>query len=220
MFTAVKETMEKHSSLFASHTSLLNSQGRLSALLGEMDTLGRSIQTATDGLVAQRKLKEQFLVGETLTLCSSLYALGEESGDGRLMALAIHTPSELHQMRKTELIQLVGGLCDAADEAQPALESYGYEPWQVDDLRALLDTYTTLVHAYRKAVSDRAGALVRMRQLARETTRLLRRRIDPAMRGFALTQPHFHAAYSVARRIVDLGIRHEEASGGTDAAAA
>src|SRR5262245_29250579 len=74
-------------------------------------------------------------------------------------------------------------------------------------MEGLVDKYRLMKTAPRQAISGRASETATLPRLIRDTTSLLRKRVDRLMKPFSKTHREFHAGYVSVRIAIDRGTR-------------
>lgn len=219
MITATGETLTKHETLFEGNAGMVKSHTTLNSYVGELKEASMTQKYVAKGLGRARLEIEKVLVRETLDLFAAMSGCGQEKDNAPFVAYAEYSVTKLRRMRKPDLADLCEGAYNAASTIATDLEEYGYDSFMLGEYLGRVESFRTAVHAHRVAVGERAAATARIAELIQLATRLLTTRLDKQMLKYEKSAPSFFAAYTVVRRIVDLGVRHKtkaDAAGGGD----
>jgi hypothetical protein len=161
------------------------------------------------GVAADKVLAKEAAITKGLEVSTAVFAFASVNNDNTLKAKVNYSPSELRRSRDTVLIDRLQVIHNEASAAVAVMVGYGIDGADLTELQGLINTYENLVEEPRAALTNRATATEDLVNLFSEGDKLLKEQLDKLMPQFETTSPKFYKQYFNARKIVDLGVRHE-----------
>ena len=185
-----------------------------SAGVDELDVLLRTIEDASEvqftnstGHARAKEAAAQAMLGHASLVARGTKAYAVVKGDAVLLA-QMRITRQLHA-RTSAVVRArrCQAVLEAATPHLAALADYGVDQARLDALRDAIIAYEAVVSSPRLATITRKAATARIRAALKQSTHLLRYRLDGLMDQFAATAPDFHRDYFNARIVVDAAVR-------------
>ena len=147
---------------------------------------------------------------ELFLCCSGLISIANYEKNAELAQAVKHTESSLEKMKDDQLITTGKTVLALAKANAKKLEDYGYMAADITALETLIGQFTAVQATPRSEESTRVAAKMSMNEIIRKAKELLTDQIDHQMELMRRREPEFYSAYQSARKIIDIGIRHEK----------
>ena len=205
MFYATDKFLDENSAVLGTVPALvaatLEFQANMKAIEGAVE---KQVIDIT-GFAKDKAEAEDAMIGLTLAVAGGTRAYATVIGDSVLAEKMNVTTSALRKHRDAVVAQHSQGIHNEANAVVASLADYGVTPAVLTDLQNAIDRYVAAIAAPRVAITDRKGATAEIRELMKDTTKLLVKRIDSLVEQFRVTNPDLVRGYEDARIIVDLG---------------
>ena len=205
MFYATDKFLDENSAVLGTVPALV-------AAILEFQANIKALEAATEkqviditGFAKDKAEAEDAMIGLTLAVAGGTRAYATVIGDSVLAEKMNVTTSALRKHRDAVVAQHSQGIHNEANAVVASLADYGVTPAVLTDLQNAIDRYVAAIAAPRAAITDRKGATAEIRELMKDTTKLLVKRIDSLVEQFRVTNPDLVRGYEDARIIVDLG---------------
>lgn len=176
--------------------------------LGEhIDNLDRlvAIQSDKPGFAQEKKQKVGELAQLAAEVCGATVAYAEKAGNERLAAKLNIPATKLSSGKDSAIVSNCRNIHKAASSVVGDLGEFKVTAPKLKALKQKTDEYKKLSTMPRQAAAARKAATRRIPVVLRQASRLLRKRLDPLMVPFKVSEPEFYAQYKAARRIVQPG---------------
>jgi len=207
MFNTVSATMHKteNASLWGGVPAVVQCMTEFDGKITAIQAKATKQEAPISGAAEQKHNVRGDFEDSILEIAHQISALGAANHDMELQAAGDLTLSQLDNMTDDELEDTGTRIAGLVLAHQPALEDYGLVGDDLDALNALKSEFHDMKTAPRTAVTGRKGETDTLPQLLKDTTTLLRLRLDKLMTPFKKKNPALYAAYQSARVIVDKG---------------
>ena len=205
MFYATQKCLVENSAVYSAVPALTSA-------FAEFETNINTLEAATEkqviditGFAKDKAEAEDAMILMTLAVAGGVRAYAMVIGDSVLMEKMNVTESRLRKHRDSVVAQHSQAIHGEATLVVASLADYGVTPATLTAFQKAIDRFVTAIAAPRAAITARKGATAEIRELMKDTTKLLVKRLDALVAQFALTAPEFVRAYGNARIIVDTG---------------
>jgi hypothetical protein len=206
MFYATNSCVDTHNAVWVANVPYANAvtdfKARIVAIESEIETQG----LGTDGYAIDKGQKKEEMVRQTLRIANQVFAYAEDNSLVVLREKMDVSYSDLIAPRDAVVAQKCQGIHDEANTVIAALGPYGVVAADLTALQGAIDRYEAVIAAPRNAVTVRKGATEAIETLIRETTTILKNRMDKLMSEFEVSNPVFYQQYFDARIVVNTGV--------------
>ena len=147
---------------------------------------------------------------ETYLLGIALRSLGNFEKNTSITEVTAFSESNLKNMMEDKLVTLVKKVLGLGKENVKKLTNYGIAEAELTKLEGLIAQFTAIQTIPRSKLVDRKAAKETLVEVVDAAKELLTSQIDLQMELMRRREPEFYNAYQSARKIVDIGIRHEK----------
>lgn len=180
----------------------------LSNLLTEVSELETTKPSTTTGKTEKKQNAKYALCEAGANMCAAIRVYAEETEKSDLLAEAMYTESDFKKMRDTELPDKVGAVKNLAEANKTELADYGVDQAEIDNLTTLITTHNSALGEKDDIVTGSIYSTQALEGLE-ERGRKIINRLDLFVERLQTTQSEFCGKYLIARRIIDVGVRHE-----------
>jgi hypothetical protein len=160
---------------------------------------------ATDDKAAAREALEDVL----FLACEALGILGHEAEDHDLLAVTSLARSSLQRFDEEQLSQRATQVLAEANAKKTELATLNVTQANIDELESAIAEFNAAKARPRTAAANRSAQTQSLPNLIRETTSLLRNRIDRMVSLQRRSHSDFVVGYQSARVIVDRAAKHK-----------
>ena len=191
------------------HNSIWSGMAPLASAAQEFEDMIRAIEAAAQrseipGAARGEKAAARDSLEEVLFLtCSALGVLGHNSRDHELSALTAVSASGLGRLTTEELANRALTVLEKANERKTDLVALQVTQANLDELQEAVVRFKALVEKPRMERVNRSTQFASLPDLVRETSGILRERIDRMVNLFSRTHPDFFSGYRIARVVID-----------------
>lgn len=211
MYYAVNRTCDKHTKVWEGLPAYATASKEFKVTFNEIQDVGGNQMINITGIAENKQKEEEEMINLTLFVGSGVFAYASVISDHELQRKVQCSPSGLKRMTDTELRNMCNEVFKAAVKVVDLLADYGVTMEDVKQLQKEIDDYAQVIAAPRDALITRAKATARLEELFDQADKILKEQMDKLMIMFKTKAPDFYNEYFNARKIVDLGIRHEQA---------
>lgn len=204
MFYAAQEVLANNSLVWNTTPGMVAAKAELDARVSELEAMVELQLKDIEGHTRDKANAETAMNEKTLEVAGCVMAYAMAVGDEGLAQEMDIAPTELNELRDSEVAQRCQGVHTAATAHAAAIVDYGVSAADLTELQSLIDAYLAVVALPRTLITERKGATTEIDKLVRETMTLLKRRIDRQMRKWAKSHPLFYRHYRDARIIIDV----------------
>ncbi|HEV7473022.1 MAG TPA: hypothetical protein VGN90_03170 [Pyrinomonadaceae bacterium] len=208
MFKTVAAYLDQNASVWNGTARMATAVAELKDKISTLDNSAGKQDTptgATDDKAAAREALEDVL----FLACEALGILGHEAEDHDLLAVTSLSRSSLLRFDEEQLSQRATQVLAEAKARKTELATLDVTQANIDELESALGKFNAAKARPRAAAANRSAQTQSLPNLLRETTSLLRNRIDRMMSLLQRSQPDFVAGYQTARVIVDRAATHK-----------
>lgn len=207
MFYATKGVLDLHAAEVASIPALATTTAEFYAnVLSIQQLLSLQVKDLR-GYTQEKREARELMEMKTLEVGGRAMAWATATGQDGLAAEFNVTANSLGIHRDSVVASRCQALATLANTHAAALVPFGVDAADLTELQTLIDAYTVLVQLPRTLTTVRKQVTGELGLLVRDTMRLLTNRMDMLIRGFEVSNAVFHARYTAAREIIDLGGR-------------
>jgi len=204
MFETVRDFMNGHTTETASIPAIVSTVSELSALITQIDNVMTAQSTPLTGITQDKEALRTALEEAVFAVSEPLAALAAATNNNTLLAEVEISRSALDDLSADAVDAFATRVATRATTNQTVLTGqYGVSIAQVAAITSARTAFAPWVNKPRTAISERAGQTATIPVLIRQGKALLNTRLDRLMNRFRTTNPTLHAAYRVARTIVD-----------------
>lgn len=204
MYEAVIKFLDKNEAKLSVIPAFAPLTEALKQAVGQIYERNAEFTAATDGTTNEKKVAENVLINEAVSLAGMCRSYASANGNERLKARTKVTASDLTHMRDTELDSQVQVLRDTITEYLPELGDYGVTEELVTDFMSLADAYHSAMQSREAASAEQSAARQNLTEAFREVDRILYDQIDPLMEAFRTRDPKLYNGYQAVRVIKDI----------------
>jgi hypothetical protein len=194
-------TSEEHESLVEDFPAVQSAMTALESKVTEAEDL-ILVQTDQSAAAAEKAQSRTDLVSLATIIVGAILSYAQDTSDKRLEKKASISASKLGKARDSRLVALCRGIHKTAVPLTQALKSCKITAEKITSLKTQTEDYKKSYTKPRQAIAAGKGATKRLPIVLRQTSTLLRKRLDPLMVQFKESEPEFYAKYKAARRIV------------------
>ena len=147
---------------------------------------------------------------ETFLLATALRSLGNFEKNTSITEVTSFSESSLNNLMEDKLISLAKKVLALGKANVAKLAGYGIVEADLTRHEGLIGQFTAIQTIPRSMVVDRKAAKETLVGVVNEAKELLTDQIDLQMELMRRREPEFYSAYQSARKIIDIGIRHEK----------
>lgn len=208
MFKTVDVYLDETISVWSGMAPLTVAVAEFKAKISAIDGAARKQETPTgaaDNKAAAREALEEVL----FLACEALGVLGHGSSDHDLTALTSVSLTTLERLGAEELSNRAAQVVTEANARKTELATLRVTQANLDELESRLADFNAAKARPRTATANRSAQTQSLPNLIRETSELLRNRIDRMVNLLGRENPDFVAGYQSARVIVDRAATHK-----------
>lgn len=210
MLKATGLILEQNKAKWATSVVLSKSVPAYMALVNQIDDSAVSAdKNISAAAIAKNEIRD-CLEEETFLCSAALLSVANYEKDAALAQPAKLSESQLDKMKDDDLITTSKTVLNMAKANAKKLEEYGITATDIAKMESLIGQFSGVQATTRSEVSTRTAAKVSMNEVIRAAKELLIDQIDLQMELIRRREPEFYNAYRSARKIVDIGIRHEK----------
>lgn len=170
---------------------------------------------AMSGLTQAKHNAEEELIDVVYTLSRALKPYAKKANRPDIQEVADVEVYELERKRDTDLLAHCKALLKKANEVSGELGSYNVTPEELADVQSKIDAYEKALKAQGGGMAAQSGEFAAMLDALKVVKEDLEE-IDDLIERLRKSNPKFCTAYESARRVKELGTRHNPPSDGTD----
>jgi len=162
------------------------------------------------GVAKDKQQEKEEMILKALQVTSAVFSFAKTNGDEELASQAKYSPSRLRFTRDSLLLEYCHHILNMGNDNAAALVPYGIAAADLTELESEINDFEAIVAKPREIIGTRVDATQDMPLKIKALDFILKNRMDPLMIMFQQSSPTFYNKYKNARKIVDLGIRHEK----------
>ncbi len=204
MYDQVARVCASYTSVWDSVPAFVEAHTEFTEKLAELKNYNVLQISATNGVVAQKRLILKSTISAALITSKALSALALKTGDAELLARSIYSNTEWFRGNALLRSARFARLLEDAIEHSTELQDYGIDAAFMAELENRITAYNEVVVDPRKAVIDRKRATSAINRLSSEINTLLSNHMDRILAVFTESAPSFAEDYFNARIVVEL----------------
>lgn len=205
MFSTVGDYMEQNRPIWEGIKAINDTMVDLRENTGLiMDTI-RHQTVPTQAATDEKDQVRRQLEATILHMGNQLSVLAANTHESRLAGESQLSPSILGAMALNALDVTGERIHSLVVANLPALADFGVTPEDAAAMATLVKRFRETKTVSRRAINNRTSETTTLPALIRETSNLLRHRLDKLMKQFGDTHPKFYAGYLSARVVIHRG---------------
>jgi hypothetical protein len=210
MYYAVQKVCKANNLVWNGLPAFVTAFGDYETNIGKIeDALGAQEKNIT-GVSQDKDAIEDSMIDKALEVANAVFAYASDKGDFTLKGKVDFSRSDLKQVRDSFAMQRCQIIKDEATLIVAALASYGVTANDLKTLQTRIDAFGGILAAPRTAITERKGATDEIGKLLRKVDGILTNKLDKLVEKFKVPSPEFYRLFFDARKIVNIGTRHEE----------
>jgi hypothetical protein len=182
----------------------------LNGNIAAIDTAAQQQETPS-GATQDKEGARDALEDVLFLMCEALSVLGHTAGDHDLMALTNLSASTLNKLDAEALSNRATSIVAAANTRKTDLATLQVTQANIDELNDALQAFNAAKASPRTATAERMAHTQSLASLIRDTSGILKNRIDPLVNLFRRTHSDFVAGHRAARVVIDRAATHAAA---------
>lgn len=209
MFKSVDLVFDQNQTKWATSTVLAKSIPEFRGIVRQIDDSAvKADKNILAAAITKNEIKED-LAEIVFLACSGLTSIANYEKNSALAQPVKQTESGLARMKDDELITTGKTVLDLAKANAKKLEEYGFTAEDLTRLETLIEQFVKAEASPRSEESTRVAAKMSMNELISSAKEILTDHIDHQMELIRRREPEFYNAYQSARKVINIGIRHE-----------
>jgi len=205
MFYSTLKCLEENATVYSAVPALTDAAGELQVNIDALEAATEKQVIDIRGFAKDKGEAEDGMITMTLSVAGAVRAYATVNGDSVLAEKMNVTESKLRKHRDSVVAQHCQAIHGEATVVVASLGTFGVTDAVLLAFQATIDRFVTAIAAPRAAITARKRATAEIRELMKDTTKLLVKRVDALVAQFVLTEPEFVRSYGNARIIVDTG---------------
>lgn len=210
MYYAVQRVCSANAPVWGSLPAFVNAFNEFKTSIGKVESILKIQERGILGVAKDKEAIEDSMIDLALKISGAVFAFASDTNNLILKGKVDYSRSELKQVRDSIAIQRCMGIADEANSVIGALGTYGIIPADITTLKAKVTDFTNALSAPRTAITERKGATDELAKQIKKTDTVLKEKLDKLIERFKATSSDFYKLYFDARKIVNIGVRHEE----------
>lgn len=209
MYGTVRTYAEDNSSVYSENEEFVSHVNLLNLTLDEIGLKEDVRKKATSGKTKAKKVTRAFVSKQALGVSGAIYAYAKKTGDQPLMAKTDIKKSKLIKLRDTELMIELNSINVKGTELSSEIAKFGIPASKLDAYVRNIEIYSKAIGASGTGGAVKKGAFKTLSTLFEEADSIIDS-MDRMVENYSDSHAEFYAGYKAARKIKDLGIRHDE----------
>jgi hypothetical protein len=159
---------------------------------------------------ADKEIIRKNLEEDTFLLATALRSLGNFEKNTSITEVTSFSESSLDNLMEDTLVTLSKKVLGLGKENVKKLAGYGIVEADLTKHEGLITQFSSIQTIPRSKLVDRKAAKETLAEVVEAAKKLLVEQIDLLMELMRRREPAFYSAYQSARKIVEIGIRHEK----------
>ena len=164
------------------------------------------------GVSEDKDAVKESMIDKALEVANAVFAYASDNNNLTLKGRVDFSRSELRQERDAFAMQHCQLIQDEAMAIVAALASHGVSDSDLQLLQTRIDAFGDMLAAPRQAITERKGATDEIDKLLRKVDSVLTSKLDKLVEKFRVSNPEFYRLFFDARKIVNIGLRHNPAN--------
>jgi len=210
MYGTVRTYAEDNSSVYSDNEEFISHVSLLNLTLDEIGLKEDVRKKAKSGKTKAKKVTRAFVSKQALGISGAIYNFAKKTGDQPLMAKTDIKKSKLKKLRDTELMIELLSIKAKGTELSSEIAKFGVPASKLDAYVRNIEIYSKALGASDTGGAVKKGAFKTLKTLFEEVDSIIDS-MDRMVENYSDSHAEFYAGYKAARKIKDLGIRHDEA---------
>ena len=209
MYYAVQRVCAANNLVWGGLPAFVSGFNDFKTSIGKIETILKAQERGILGVAKDKDAIQDSMIDLSLRVAGAVFAYASDTSNLTLKGKVNYSRSELKRVRDSISGQRCQVIADEANTVIGVLATYGIVPADITLLRAKIIDFTNALSAPRTAIAERKGATDELTKQVRKTDVLLKEKLDKLIEKFKVSSVDFYKLYFDARRIVDIGVRHE-----------
>ncbi|HVN48262.1 MAG TPA: hypothetical protein VMU30_05510 [Bacteroidota bacterium] len=218
MWDGVEQVLDDNSTIIAKNKEFLNSVQDFETTKQACKAKFQLADNTPKGKVEVKDKTSDALITSLKSASASLCVFAHKTNNTELETKMDIPPSHWTNTRDTVLVDEAQTIIDQVDANATALTDHGFTADNITQLKTRLANYSTALAERLGSTSEGSSGRETAEQLAAKTDDILVHEIDRYAQQVEESEPEFYKAYTNARTIKNLGIRHKKKEEKTAAA--
>lgn len=210
MYGTVRTYAADNSSVYSDNEEFVSHVSSLNLTLDEIGLKEDVRKKATSGKTKAKTVTRAFVSKQALGVSGAIYAYAKKTGDQTLISTANIRKSKLDRLRDTELMIELLSIKAKGTELSTEIAKFGVPASKLDEYSRNIEIYSKAIGASGTGGAVKKGAFKTLKTLFEEADSIIDS-MDRMVENYSDSHAEFYAGYKTARKIKDLGIRHDEA---------
>jgi hypothetical protein len=210
MLNAVKQVTNFHSEVWDTFPAFKQQFNEFKTQIQNINDTLMDQRKTTTGVTKAKQDTRNNVVKTGLIISESCFAYANVIGDLKTASRVSFRISDLMKGRDSELLADLRVIHEIAQQNIDALADYGVSQEDADEFHDLIEAYAAVLENPRQAVTNKARATKKLKELFSFTDSILKNRLDRLVNRYKESHPDFWNQFKFARKIVNLGHRRKE----------
>ena len=212
MYRATENTLDDNNAFWSGFTAFADAKLALTGNIMAIQAASQQQDAIITGISVDKKTLKDTLVNLAATVSGKVVGYATVVNNGELLNAVNYSHSQLDKTRDELLGQRCQNIHDQANAHLAALVAYDITAPMLATLQAAIDAYVAKTPEPRVAKAAKKAVTQNLRELFKETDKILKLRLDKFMLAYKSSEPQFYNSYKAARIIIDLGATHTKFS--------
>ncbi len=204
MFMSTEQVLNDNSTLWNSIPAIVTAVADFTTALNKLKDAVEVQQTPIVGFAKNKRNALLAMANFALQVKGGVMAYAEAVGDKALQESVNFSFTKLVSVSDTISAERCQVIKDVAQPIISQLNSYGITNAMLNQLQQLIDAYSALIPSTRIAIGKRKLATKNIALYTKQTSSILKSRMDKLMLQFTQSAREFYEQYISAREIIDL----------------
>ena len=209
MYFAVQQVLHNHTKVFKNLKAFVNVFTQFGNTLKEIQNTRLIEEGKLTGISQDKAQAKKEATNKAMEIAATVFAYASSTTNNTLKDKINYSATDLRRSRDTILLDQLHVIHDTAKDELANLGDYGLEVNDLTKLLALISAFEQLMYEPRVALTDRVQATAQLVVLFLRGDKLLKEQLDKLMVLYKTTEATFYHKYTGARKIIDLGVRHQ-----------
>jgi hypothetical protein len=204
-YRASEKVMDDNNAIWNGIPAIVTTKTAFSAKIVAIQAASQQQDSVITGISTDKQFLKTALVDITTPVASGVIAFASQTNNNELLEQVNFTRNDLLRTRDDLIGQRCQNIRDRANDNLVALAAYGITAPVLAVLQTAINNYVTKVPAPRSAQANKKATTTNVKNLFKETDKILKLQLDKLLVQFKATNLNFFNAYTNAREIIDLG---------------
>ena len=203
MYRATQQHCEDNAAIVATVPAFSTSFNSFKSKVAAIIATVQQEDLITKGVTIDKSEAKKTLCQLAADIAAPIFAFASANNDNRLKQEVNFSYSDLYKSKDDQLAPRCQNIHDASTTNLAALTPYGITAATLTTFQTTIDNYKTKVPTPRNAAALKATIRTNLRNLIKETDKVLKEQMDKTVVGFKTTNPDFTKTYKTNRIILD-----------------